>query len=358
MKTILISTGGSGGHVNPALSLFDHLKNNFKTFLVTDLRGLKFIDKKKYTLKVFDAPRIPKNLLLFPSFILLLFISIIKAFFFLKKNNINHLISTGGYMSTPLCIAAKILGINIFLFEPNMFLGRSNNFFLKSAKKIICYSDKIINYPLKYKNKIFEIKPILKKSLYLDENVKNKFNKNEINLLILGGSQGTKFFDNFCEKVVLSISKNMRVSLVQQIFNIDEVKRLKILYNSHNIKNYLFNFDPDISKKIKNCNFAITRCGASTMAELIYLKIPFIGIPYPHAKDNHQFFNLKHYEDKNCCWGINQYEAKVESIANQIQNIFNETSDYKEKIDNMYKISYDNSWNNINKKLINLLNEY
>ena len=46
MKTILISTGGSGGHVNPALSLFDHLKNNFKIFLVTDLRGLKFIDKK------------------------------------------------------------------------------------------------------------------------------------------------------------------------------------------------------------------------------------------------------------------------------------------------------------------------
>ena len=177
-------------------------------------------------------------------------------------------------------------------------------------------------------------------------------------MLVLGGSQGTGFFDNFCEKIILSLSKTMKVSLVQQIFNIDEIKRLKILYNSLKIKNYLFNFDPDISKKIRNCNFAITRCGASTIAELIYLKIPFIGIPYPYAKDNHQFFNLKYYKDKNCCWGINQHEAKAEGVANQIQNIFNETSYYKEKIDNMDKISYQNSWNNINKKLINLLNEY
>ena len=119
----------------------------------------------------------------------------------------------------------------------------------------------------------------------------------------------------------------------------------------------MFDFDPNISDKLKNCDIAITRCGASTMAELAYLRIPFIGIPYPYAKDNHQFYNLEFYEKKNCCWAINQKDADTDKLVDQIQNIFNQNSSYKDKINNMDKISYQNSWNNINKKLIKLVNE-
>ena len=68
MKRILIATGGSGGHVNPALSFFDHLKKNFDTSIVTDSRGLKFIDKKIYNVDLFDTPRMPKNPLFIISF--------------------------------------------------------------------------------------------------------------------------------------------------------------------------------------------------------------------------------------------------------------------------------------------------
>ena len=60
-------------------------------------------------------------------------------------------------MSLPLCFAAKILNIKIYLFEPNMVLGRANSFFLKYSNKIFCYSDKIINFPEKYLNKIEKI---------------------------------------------------------------------------------------------------------------------------------------------------------------------------------------------------------
>ena len=54
MKKILIVTGGSGGHVVPALSIFDHLKNDFKTILATDYRGSKFINKSKYQYNLID----------------------------------------------------------------------------------------------------------------------------------------------------------------------------------------------------------------------------------------------------------------------------------------------------------------
>ena len=71
MKKILIVTGGSGGHVMPALSIFDHLKNNFETSLATDVRGSKFINKSYYQFKLIDVPNLFSNLYLFPlNFIL------------------------------------------------------------------------------------------------------------------------------------------------------------------------------------------------------------------------------------------------------------------------------------------------
>ena len=136
---ILISTGGSGGHVLPAITIYDHLKSNYETLISTDLRGLKFLDKENYKYIIVNTPKL-NNLLLFPFSFLKIIILTLKSLIILKKENISILISTGGYMSLPLCLAAKILSIKIYLIEPNMVLGRANKFFLKFSKIIICLS--------------------------------------------------------------------------------------------------------------------------------------------------------------------------------------------------------------------------
>ena len=105
MKKILISTGGSGGHVVPATILYEHLSSNFHVQIVSDHRGSKFIDKNFYKCSVIDTPKISKNIFLAPKSLILFIISLIKSFKFLKKNNIHSLISTGGYMSFPFCLA-------------------------------------------------------------------------------------------------------------------------------------------------------------------------------------------------------------------------------------------------------------
>ena len=126
---ILISTGGSGGHVLPAITIYDHLKSNYETLISTDLRGLKYLDKDNYKYIIVNTPKL-NNLLLFPFSFLKVFILTLKSLIILKRKNISILISTGGYMSLPLCLAAKILSIKIYLIEPNMVLGRANKFFL------------------------------------------------------------------------------------------------------------------------------------------------------------------------------------------------------------------------------------
>ena len=101
----------------------------------------------------------------------------------------------------------------------------------------------------------------------------------------------------------------------------------------------------------------ITRSGASSLAELVYLNIPFITIPFPYAKDNHQFYNGIFYKNKNCCWLLEQKSIKNNEIFDLIMNITSDHQDVELKINQMQKISYQNTWNNINQKLLSIINE-
>ncbi|MDA7573323.1 UDP-N-acetylglucosamine--N-acetylmuramyl-(pentapeptide) pyrophosphoryl-undecaprenol N-acetylglucosamine transferase [Candidatus Pelagibacter sp.] len=354
MKNILISTGGSGGHVVPATIFFEHLKDGSKIFMTSDDRGIKFLNKDKYNLEIINVPKISKNILLIPFQLFLLLFLTLKSFIFLKRKKINILISTGGYMSLPLCMASKALNIKLFLFEPNMVLGRSNKFFIKSCIKIFCYSDKIKNFPKIFTNKICVIPSLLRKEFYTT--AINTINGKEINLLIIGGSQGAKFFDNIIKDTIIELSKKYKLKVFHQTSLVNN-DFLKNIYFNNNIENELFDFNEDISSFMRKSNVCITRAGASTLAELIFLNIPHIAIPLPSAKDNHQFENAKFYEQLGCNWVLNQQEINQTILIDKLINIIENKEEYSDKIRNMKNFNYENTWNNINQKIINTINE-
>ena len=88
MKNILISTGGSGGHVIPATILSEHLKKEFNIFMSSDDRGMKFINKNKFDIKIINVPKISKNIFLLPFQIFALLVLTFKSIFFLKKKKL------------------------------------------------------------------------------------------------------------------------------------------------------------------------------------------------------------------------------------------------------------------------------
>ena len=114
---------------------------------------------------------------------------------------------------------------------------------------------------------------------------------------------------------------------------------------------------PAFFAEVHNFDIAITRAGASTLAELTHLNIPFIAIPFPHAIDNHQFWNAKRYFDLNCCWILEEKNFMPGDIYKIIDRIMVDKNEYFLKKNNLKKLNENNTWQNINKKLIKYFNE-
>ena len=84
-QKILISTGGSGGHVIPATILYEHLEDKFHVSISSDKRGIKFLNKNKYNIEIIDVPPISKNFFLLPFQFFIMIYIIIRSVIFLKK---------------------------------------------------------------------------------------------------------------------------------------------------------------------------------------------------------------------------------------------------------------------------------
>jgi UDP-N-acetylglucosamine--N-acetylmuramyl-(pentapeptide) pyrophosphoryl-undecaprenol N-acetylglucosamine transferase len=350
---VLISTGGSGGHVIPAITIYDHLKSRYETLISTDIRGLKYIDKENYKSIIIDTPKL-NNLFLLPFALFKVLVLTIKCLVLLKKENISILISTGGYMSLPLCLAAKVLNIKIFLIEPNMVLGRANKFFLNFSKKILCYSKNLINLPKKFEQKKIIIKPLIRKKYYETDNIPNK--DILFSIIIIGGSQGASIFDNFINEILVKISKIFSLKVIHQTSE-KNVHTLKNFYEENKIENKVFAFDQNLNELLKKSDLCITRAGASSLAELSFLNIPFIAIPLPSSKDNHQYENARYYKDKDCCWMIDQNNFNKQKLEELLINISSKKGEYLIKKNNLEKLNYLNTWNNVNENLLNIIDE-
>tara|TARA_B100000989_G_scaffold153037_1_gene114161 strand:- start:197 stop:1261 length:1065 start_codon:yes stop_codon:yes gene_type:complete len=351
-KNFLISTGGSGGHVIPATILYKHLSSVANIVLSTDKRGLKYFNNDHFKFEIINTPKL-NNIFFLPINFILITILTFRSYFLLKNKEIEKIFSTGGYMSLPLILAAKLLRLKIYLVEPNQVLGRANKFFLNSCEKIFCYTNEIKNFPIKFKDKIITIFPLVKENIYkLKQSDKNK---DKFTLLVVGGSQGANIFDKNLKNLIVKISKEVSIKIIQQTHQ-SNISDLKNFYTKNNVKNEIFNFDENFAYNIIQSDLCISRAGASTLAELSVLNIPFIAVPLPDSKGNHQYENALFYEMKNCCWIVeqNQFEEKIEKV---LKDIFYDKSNYFKKKESLKKLNFQNTWTNVNQKILKTINE-
>ena len=162
-------------------------------------------------------------------------------------------------------------------------------------------------------------------------------NEENFSILVLGGSQGAEIFGTTIPPVVKMLKNEGYEIEINQQCTKSQKNSIMNYYKKNNIKNYVFEFDEDILKLIIPSSLAITRCGASTTAELTHTLTPFIAIPLPHSIDNHQYLNAKYYEDKGCCWLLEQDNFNTENLFNLIKEIIKNKNKLKNINENMKK---------------------
>ena len=367
MTKIILSTGGTGGHIFPILSLFNELKKIKEVEeikIITDKRATKYINLDDLKVIQSESPNRKQGIFHFLKSVLIIFFSTINCLFFLRKFNPKVIVGSGGYVSFPVLLASLILGKKIFLYETNSVLGRVNKFFLPWCHKIFSGYENINNFPKKYEKKFFFSGQLLRKEFFdcVKENDYSQklIQENEINILnilVLGGSQGAKIFDEKlpqCFKILNE--KKIKFKINQQTTK-DKIQITKKFYDENKISDLvedLFDFKENILDYILKADIVICRSGSSTLSELSFLNKPFIAIPLPTSLDNHQYFNAKYYEKKNCCWVVDQnlkdFDNKIIKI---LEDIYNLEHILKNKIDNLKKINKKLVLDNFIKELLN-----
>ena len=341
-KKIIFSAGGTGGHINPAINLMKHFfDKGYTVLLVTDYRGKNFIDKypnfKSYILKL-DTPT-NKNLFKKVVAALVIVHSIIKSFIILKKEKPDLIFGLGGYASFPISFASKFLSLPLVIYENNSIFGRANRYLSLISKKIFLANKILKNVPKSVKNKVYEIGPILNKNI-INNKILEKNSNNDFSILVLGGSQGAKIFGTVIPQVVKKICDDgYKIKIIQQCL-INQKVEIENFYKHNDISNYIFQYEENILKFICDSDLAITRGGASTTAELAYTHTPFIAIPLPNSIDNHQYLNVKYYENKGCCLLLEQNNFNINNLYNLIINLIknkNNLDDLKRNMKNNYK---------------------
>ena len=356
-KKIIFSGGGTGGHIFPAINLMKHfLDKEYKDLLVTDNRGNNFIKNHSEFKSYILNSATPTNKNLFKKFFsyFLIFYSIIRSILILKKENPDLVFGFGGYVSFPISFASRFFNLPLIIYENNMILGRANKNLSSFSKKILLAKKITKNFPEKYKSKTYEVGSILNKNIinyssFTEDNVKGKFS-----ILVLGGSQGAEIFGTVIPKVVKMIKdEGYEIEINQQCI-MDQKNSIVDFYKKNNIKNYVFEFDKNILKLVLSSSLAITRCGASTTAELVHTLTPFIAVPLPNSIDNHQYLNAKYYENKGCCLLLEQDNFDTENLFNLIM----ETIKNKNKLENIRNYMKNNYNKNVYSNIENEIKEF
>jgi UDP-N-acetylglucosamine--N-acetylmuramyl-(pentapeptide) pyrophosphoryl-undecaprenol N-acetylglucosamine transferase len=206
------------------------------------------------------------------------------------------------------------------LHEQNSFLGKANLFFAAKAKLIALTFQETTNIPDHCLNKLVVTgNPVRKeiKSLVVSRDFKRI---EKFNILIIGGSQGAKFFSTLIPNAIrflIKLAPHLQLHIIQQAHKADWI-RLKRAYKRLGVEFELAEFFYDMPKRYQESHLAICRAGASTLSEFINVELPAIYLPLPSAANNHQVLNAQFIERNKAGWYFEQSTVTPQILADKI----------------------------------------
>ena len=305
---VIISGGGTGGHIFPAISIAKSLEKKVKNIDLlfvgaNDRMEMQKIPEAGYTIKglwISGFQRsFSKRNLLFPF---KLISSILKSRSIIRDFNPDLVIGTGGFASGPLLYVASKKGIPSLIQEQNSYPGITNRLLAGNVDKVCtAYNGMDRFFP---KNKlVFTGNPIRETIVNFKDKKEDgkKFfnlNNNNITVLVVGGSLGSKTINESISQN-LNLFKKNNLNLIWQtgISFEKESNKLTDRFKSDGISSHVFINKMDLAYAA--ADIIVSRAGAIAISELCYVGKPIILVPSPNVAEDHQTKNAQSLVNKN-----------------------------------------------------------
>ena len=331
---IWIATGGTGGHVFPALSVAGELSNRGHEITIScDGRVLKMVrDGKPESAKmvfvwasgVGAKSKIKQIFAL--SKIGLSAVALSVRFMFCRPD---RLVAFGGYASVPAVFAAHLWKIPTYLHEQNAAVGRANKFSLRWVKTLMTSFQNVSGMPKKSKSEIIYTGLAVRSDFLKYANTPLK---HENKILVTGGSLGAQILDEIVPLAIVKM-KNKKIFITHQT-RPENVEKLQRFYAENKIHANVLSFIHDMAGTIADSDLVIGRSGASTVIELETIGRPAILVPLNINPD--QAANAASFSKLGGGFDIPQDKFSVKWLSTTLDELFENPS----RLDKMAKKSY------------------
>lgn len=344
---VVVTAAGTAGHVNPALSIANYMRNKFEEekieneflFIGTlDGMELDLVPRHGYNIKSVEAYGFKKEISVenIKKQLANLF-SINRAKKILKEFNPDIVIGTGGYICGPVLTAARSLKVPIVLHESNAYPGLAVKVFDKTATKILLGLESAKEH-FKYKKNLEYVgNPTTIKKYEYTNSEKNEIleklglEKDKKTILVFGGSQGAKKINDTVMDLIIDQEKNNEVRDYQIIWGTGKLQYDNIVNtfkeNNIDILNFedikLFDYIYNMEEILNICDFSICRSGAMTITELSIVGLPAIFIPLPSRNANKQIDNAKVFKNAKCGHIIENNVLNKDNLNEKIKTMLN-----------------------------------
>ena len=334
---VIISAGGTGGHIYPALAIINKIKEKEPDseflYIGTHNRMEKdIVPSKGIPFKSIEMYGFSKKIFKNFKTVKCLFKAFGECRKIIREFNPDIVIGVGGYVTVPVIVSAHKLGYKTFLHEQNALPGKSNRYLSKHCDLIgVSFESSLDKFP---KDKaIFTGNPCSEDALKAPIVLKSTLGLSATKklVLIVMGSLGAGRVSKYLEKELNYFKdKDYEVLFVTGKGSYEEV--MKYSYPK-NVK--IIPFYEGLTSVMKKTDVMVSRAGASTLSEIIALEVPSILIPSPYVANNHQYLNALDLVNKDAALMIEEKDLLDGILVKKVDDLINDEIKIKEIKDNL-----------------------
>ena len=335
---VLISAGGTGGHIYPALSIINKIKEHDKEaeflYIGTTTRMEKdIIPSHNINYIGLDTYGLQRKLSFRNIKVVFKFLEAIKkSKKIIKEFKPDIVIGCGGYVMAPVIYAAKKCGCKTLIHEQNSVLGLSNKIMLKYTDTLCTSfkSMKVDGVNCVYTgnpqgDSVHNLVPYSKRKFGLTEDKKL--------VLIVMGSLGSKTVNEVLQNSLTKFDNGYEVLIVTGKDYYDSYKQIK-----RNSNVFIEPFIDNLNRLFSKTDLLVSRAGATTISELIGTNTPTIFIPSPYVTENHQYKNAMDLVNNGAGRIIEEKDLTTDSLITKINELINNEEELSKIKSNLKKL--------------------